>query len=104
MGVKGVYQLQGGIHKYIESFPSGGNWRGRNYTFDKRFAHAPLGLEAEGRVETVGSCEKCGKGWDRFRGKRRCPCCGVPSLICKGCWDRDQSGEEVRRPYGGVFR
>ena len=95
LGVKGVYQLQGGIHKYIEQHPDGGNWRGKNYTFDKRFAHAPLKLEGEGKVAVVGRCEKCDAEWDRFRGKRRCPMCGVPSLICKGCWDKHESGEEI---------
>lgn len=34
------------------------------------------------------------KPWDRFRGKRRCPTCGVPSLICKECVDRDESGDK----------
>ena len=33
----------------------------------------------------MSKCEACQKPWDRFRGKRRCPTCGVPSLICKEC-------------------
>merc|ERR1719162_1503900 len=41
LGVKGVYQLQGGIDKYFKKFPDGGDWHGKNYVFDKRFAHAP---------------------------------------------------------------
>ena len=36
----------------------------------------------------MGKCEACQKPWDRFRGKRRCPTCGVPSLICKECFDK----------------
>jgi len=28
--VKGVYQLQGGIEKYLQSFPEGGFWAGQN--------------------------------------------------------------------------
>ncbi|GMH49100.1 hypothetical protein TrVE_jg11108 [Triparma verrucosa] len=93
LGVKGVFQLKGGIHKYIEEFPEGGFWKGKNYTFDKRFAHAGVKLEEEGKVEVLGRCECCGVEWDRFRGKRRCPTCGVPSLICKDCNDRDERGE-----------
>ena len=41
LGIKGVYQLQGGIDKYFKKFPDGGYWKGKNYVFDKRFAHAP---------------------------------------------------------------
>lgn len=36
----------------------------------------------------MSKCEACKKPWDRFRGKRRCPTCGVPSLICKECFDK----------------
>lgn len=96
LGIKGVYQLQGGIDKYFRDFPDGGWWRGKNYVFDKRFAHAPPGVEslerqhkADAAVLVMGSCEACRKPWDMYRGKRRCPTCGVPSLICKECHDLD---------------
>lgn len=42
--------------------------------------------------QPMGQCEACHKPWDRFRGKRRCPTCGVPSLICKDCFLADQQG------------
>jgi len=109
LGIQGVYQLQGGIDKYFRKFPNGGCWVGKNYTFDKRFAHAPPGLEeaqqdGEGKGKMVTSenlkkkliplskCEACGKAWDKYRGKRRCPTCGVPSLICKECFEADKNG------------
>ena len=38
LGIKGVYQLQGGIDKYFKEFPEGGLWKGKNYVFDKRFS------------------------------------------------------------------
>jgi len=95
LNVKGVYQLQGGIHKYLEVYDNdGGFWYGKNYTFDKRFAHSAKKLEEEGKVATIATCEACAKPWDRFRGKRRCPTCGVPSLVCKSCLDKDASGEK----------
>lgn len=31
LGIKGVYQLQGGIDKYFKEFPDGGYWQGKNY-------------------------------------------------------------------------
>ena len=27
-----VFQLEGGIHRYLEAFPDGGHWIGKNYT------------------------------------------------------------------------
>lgn len=78
MGIKGVYQLQGGIDKYFKQFPQGGMWKGKNYVFDKRFAHAPPAVEAVRRAnekkqndeiptnatpEIMGECESCSKPW-----------------------------------------
>lgn len=40
----------------------------------------------------MGKCEACGKPWDMYRGKRRCPTCGVPSLICRDCFQADKDG------------
>jgi len=71
-----------------------GFWRGKNYVFDKRFAHAPPKVEAEQKEKQhpLGKCEACRKPWDMYRGKRRCPACGVPSLICRECFLADQNG------------
>lgn len=92
LGIKGVYQLQGGIDKYFKEFPMGGMWRGKNYVFDKRFAHAPPGIvgtagvgsngkgdepDADDNIEEevkkkspvdvadgiLGKCEACSKPW-----------------------------------------
>lgn len=100
LGIQGVYQLQGGIDKYFKQYPDGGYWAGKNYTFDKRFAHAPPKKilqhnEAEAAAEStlvMGKCEACHKPWDMYRGKRRCPTCGVPSLICRECLHADKDG------------
>ena len=125
LGIKGVYQLQGGIDKYFKEFPDGGYWQGKNYVFDKRFAHAPPKIDGElhGRKESIdetdkkqsvtqasaqvppaaalpvmGKCEACAKPWDMYRGKRRCPTCGVPSLICKECFLADKEGTKKLGP------
>lgn len=112
-----MYQLQGGIDKYFKTFTEGGLWRGKNYVFDKRFAHAPPAVEAVDRSkkvlgddgvkevekivngipisaadEIMGKCEACSKPHDMYRGKRRCPTCGVPSLICRECFEKDKAG------------
>jgi Zn finger protein HypA/HybF involved in hydrogenase expression len=108
--------FSGGIDKYFKEFPDGGYWKGKNYVFDKRFAHAPPAVTAtaaskreastassgttidgeafetsDAALKVLGKCECCGNPWDMFRGKRRCPTCGVPSLICKDCWEQESS-------------
>mmetsp|Transcript_8601 Transcript_8601/g.18620 ORF Transcript_8601/g.18620 Transcript_8601/m.18620 type:complete len:721 (-) Transcript_8601:28-2190(-) len=152
LGIQGVYQLQGGIDKYFKQFPEGGYWKGKNYVFDRRTAHAPAALEQElyqgkkkaatdkssnsaadpeneataqddqteqavhakylngqakgaesgasnGASEEkphlpMGKCEACGKPWDKYAGKRRCPTCGVPSLTCRDCYQADVEGRK----------
>ena len=49
--VKGIYQLQGGIEKYLQQYPDGGYWRGKNYVFDKREAFDVTRPEGVGGVE-----------------------------------------------------
>ena len=36
LGLENVYQLQGGIHRYLEAFPDGGFFKGKNFVFDQR--------------------------------------------------------------------
>jgi UPF0176 protein len=44
LGHDNVFQLKGGIHKYLEEFPEGSEsqWSGKNYTFDKRCLLSPF--------------------------------------------------------------
>lgn len=35
-GYENVYQLQGGIHRYLEEYPDGGLFHGKNFVFDSR--------------------------------------------------------------------
>ena len=91
--VKGVYQLQGGIERYLQEFPSGGFWRGKNFVFDKREAISAGNINGDGGVvrkdnatdEKKSVCAKCSKPWDRYIGKRKCFTCGVPVLVCDAC-------------------
>ena len=32
---KGVFELRGGIERYVKTFPQGGFWKGKNYLFDR---------------------------------------------------------------------
>jgi hypothetical protein len=35
----------------------------------------------------ISKCCGCSVVWDKYRGKRRCPTCGVPLLLCPACVD-----------------
>lgn len=98
--VKGVYQLQGGIERYLKAFPDGGYWRGKNFVFDKREAVGVENPEGDGGVIRKGDkkkaakkkdevseakCVVCQAQWDRYVGKKKCYTCGVPVLMCEKC-------------------
>jgi len=95
-----IYQLQGGIERYLKAFPDGGFWRGKNFTFDKREAVGVGNPDGDGGVvrkkRKTGTaaaavatedcvCVACAKPWDRYVGKKFCACCGVPVLCCDSC-------------------
>jgi predicted sulfurtransferase len=100
--VNGVYQLQGGIERYLKAFPDGGFWRGKNFVFDKREAVSVDNFEGDGGVirkekksdtqaneeDLPSKCCVCGVKWDRYVGKKKCYCCGVPVLMCEKCMSK----------------
>ncbi len=59
-GFKDVYQLENGIHGYMEKYP-GQNYRGTLYTFDNR-----LTMDFGGVREVVGRCRLCGAKTERY--------------------------------------
>jgi rhodanese-related sulfurtransferase len=101
--VEGVYQLQGGIERYLKAFPDGGFWRGKNFVFDKREAVGVDNPEGDGGVirkqkkkkkgdndedqtrSLPSKCVVCTVPWDRYVGKKKCFTCGVPVLMCDKC-------------------
>jgi predicted sulfurtransferase len=79
-GIDQVYQLEGGIHRYLEAFPEdGGFWVGKNYTFDKRFNHGAA------NAVTVSQCVYCKLPWDRYQAQKKCGVCSMEVLLCKEC-------------------
>lgn len=105
--VEGVYQLKGGIERYLKTFKDGGFWRGKNFVFDKREAVSvdnPCGdggvlrtqdrkklkrkrqqNQKENDLGLLAKCCVCGDPWDRYVGKKKCLTCGVPVLMCEKC-------------------
>jgi hypothetical protein len=93
---QGVYELRGGIERYMRTFPQGGYWKGKNYVFDKRRLQVPEAkdaallhsdLEELARKEQRAVCVVCGVPCDEYRGKNSCggADCGVPVIVCQPC-------------------
>lgn len=79
-GVQNVFQLDGGIHRYLDAFPDdGGYWVGKNYTFDKRFSH---GAE---KSATISTCVVCKEPWDRYQAQEECQKCHMEVVVCRTC-------------------
>jgi len=106
--VEGVYQLKGGIERYLKTFKDGGFWRGKNFVFDKREAvsvdnpHGDGGVLRKDEIKNrkrkrqqqtnennsaflLAKCCVCQDLWDRYVGKKKCLTCGVPVLMCEKC-------------------
>nr|KAF6332284.1 thiosulfate sulfurtransferase like domain containing 2 [Pipistrellus kuhlii] len=56
---KEVFQLKGGIHKYLEEFPDG-FYKGKLFVFDDRYA---LSYNSD----IVSECAYCGAPWDQYK-------------------------------------
>ncbi|CAK9062444.1 Rhodanese-like domain-containing protein 6 (Sulfurtransferase 6) (AtStr6), partial [Durusdinium trenchii] len=85
-----VFQLEGGIHRYLEKFPSGGFFQGAMYVFDRRRAVRGYDLlgEAQHERQILGTCCLCGSSWEMYQGKWKCGECKMPILICLQCQGR----------------
>eukprot|EP00516_Mucochytrium_quahogii_P002028 CAMPEP_0203747020 /NCGR_PEP_ID=MMETSP0098-20131031/2277_1 /ASSEMBLY_ACC=CAM_ASM_000208 /TAXON_ID=96639 /ORGANISM=" , Strain NY0313808BC1" /LENGTH=368 /DNA_ID=CAMNT_0050635303 /DNA_START=254 /DNA_END=1360 /DNA_ORIENTATION=+ len=93
-----LYQLKGGIHRYLENFGPKGKFLGRNFVFDKRVMQ-PLGTEEEKDVVVVGRCTYCDVKWDKVLDERRCKKCRMLVLCCDSCMDPVQGLWCVKHSY-----
>ncbi|XP_077387378.1 thiosulfate sulfurtransferase/rhodanese-like domain-containing protein 2 isoform X2 [Festucalex cinctus] len=73
---KEVYQLKGGIHKYLERFPDG-FYRGKLFVFDERYA-------ISSNDDVIAACRYCGRPWDRYQLCTTRFCCQLV-LSCPTC-------------------
>lgn len=87
-GFHEVYQIDGGIIRYLEETRNGeGLWEGSVYTFDKR-----LKLFSE-LATVVGKCTHCGTACDDHR---NCRSCDQQVLACSSCWEAKQGCSTCR--------
>eukprot|EP00638_Chattonella_subsalsa_P003553 CAMPEP_0117755616 /NCGR_PEP_ID=MMETSP0947-20121206/13557_1 /TAXON_ID=44440 /ORGANISM="Chattonella subsalsa, Strain CCMP2191" /LENGTH=458 /DNA_ID=CAMNT_0005574983 /DNA_START=64 /DNA_END=1439 /DNA_ORIENTATION=+ len=68
-----------GIHCYLEEFPEGGFFKGKNLVFDKRVA---LGSQ---NPTKVGHCFICTEPFDDYKNEFRCPVCRQLIILCNLC-------------------
>lgn len=114
-----VYQLHGGIQRYMESYASPsadgvcddaaprGFFAGKMHVFDRRGCVAPDGTVGSTEVKsdentssnTISTCLLCARLWDQYKGKRRCGACGTLVLVCEQCQSagRDRSAAAALR-------
>jgi hypothetical protein len=86
-GVEDVNQLQGGIHRYLETYGNQGHYKGLNFVFDQRVAMKPKfnGKEPSRKNEIVGQCIECTSPFQEICGSRVCTVCRDLVLICLSC-------------------
>lgn len=71
-----VYQVEGGIHRYVEQFPDG-YFRGKNYVFDGR-----VGVRVNDDI--LATCELCTAPCDDYANCRNAEC-NKHFICCDGC-------------------
>ncbi len=81
-GFKDVYQLHGGMHKYMEKFP-GEDFLGTLYTFDNRVT-----MDFGGDREVVGKCFACGAKSERCENCSN-KSCNKRLVCCENCLAHD---------------
>ncbi|KAF3793240.1 Rhodanese-like domain-containing protein 6 [Nymphaea thermarum] len=78
-GFENVYQLSGGIQRYLEQFPDGGFYKGKNFVFDHRIS------VGSSDTDVIGSCLLCGALFDDYSSRHRCHLCRMLVLVCENC-------------------
>ena len=84
-GFSNVYQLQGGIHTYMEQYP-GENWLGKLYVFDKRIL-IDFTKGTDKKHEVVGRCTVCDGLTENYIDCAR-PECHKHQLVCLDCIEK----------------
>ncbi|OMO86291.1 hypothetical protein CCACVL1_09688 [Corchorus capsularis] len=78
-GFENVFQLFGGIQRYLEQFPDGGFFRGKNFVFDPRIS------VGSSDTNILGACLICGASYDDYSSRCRCSHCRMLILVCDSC-------------------
>jgi UPF0176 protein len=79
-GFEDVYQLEGGIAKYLEKYPDG-HFKGKNFVFDERMV---TNTDTQSGAAVLGKCAHCKKASDRYIDCTK-PDCHQLFICCKDC-------------------
>lgn len=79
---KNVYQIKGGIHRYIEQFPDG-YFRGKNYVFDGRITHKV-------NDDVLSTCHLCATPCDNYTNCVNAVC-NRQFVCCTPCFEQSKS-------------
>jgi len=82
-GFKDVYQIDGGIVKYGETYGDDGLWEGSLYVFDKR-----MGVKFSEKAKDIGTCIHCGSHTSNYENCALASCNDLV-LICETCKQDD---------------
>lgn len=96
-GFQEVYQIDGGIVRYGETFKNSGLWEGSLYVFDKR-----LKMDFASDPAILGSCQSCGEADNQFYNcdvatcRTRIILCQMcveasPDVLCPTCRERQST-------------
>lgn len=78
-GFKEVYQMDGGIVRYGETFKDKGLWEGSLYVFDKR-----MHMEFSEEAAVIGRCVRCDSPSSKFENCSN-PSCRNLNIYCEDC-------------------
>lgn len=78
-GFKEVYQMDGGIVRYGETFKDRGLWEGSLYVFDKR-----MHMEFSEEAAEIGHCIRCNNPSNKFENCSNSSCRNL-NLYCEAC-------------------
>jgi len=84
-GFKDVYQIDGGIVKYGETYKDDGLWEGSLYVFDDR-----MGMKFSDKAKDIAACVHCGAKTSNFENCANLQCNKL-TLICEECMVADKS-------------
>lgn len=84
-GIDNVYQLDGGMHTYMEKYP-GKDFLGTLFTFDER-----LVMDFGGEREIIGRCKRCEDRTEKYQNCANAEC-NMLFLICDDCMSSEGPG------------
>lgn len=87
-GFKDVYQLDGGMHVYMEKFPEQKEFRGGLFTFDNRVV-MDFTKQKNIEREIIGRCDLCNASTERFDNCVNDEC-HKHMMVCQNCRDENK--------------